>query len=71
MPTIAVASDNPTKTQAALLGFQRMFPTQQFEVAGVAVDSGVSAQPTTEMCSISGVSSVIIVPGSGEALWRT
>lgn len=54
MPTIAVASDNPVKIQAALLGFQRMFPAAQFEVVGVAVDSGVSAQPMTDAETLAG-----------------
>jgi inosine/xanthosine triphosphatase len=45
MKTILVASHNPVKAQAALNGFQRMFPEQTFELRVVTVASGVSAQP--------------------------
>jgi inosine/xanthosine triphosphatase len=44
---IAVASENPVKIQAAANGFRRMFPGEQFEVVGISVPSGVSAQPMT------------------------
>lgn len=54
MTTIAVASDNPVKIQAALLGFQQMFPAAQFDVVGVATDSGVSAQPMTDVETLAG-----------------
>lgn len=45
MKTIVVASTNPVKAQAALNGFQRMFPAEIFDVAPVAAPSGVSNQP--------------------------
>lgn len=45
MPIIVVASKNPVKVQAALGGFQRMFPAQVFQVETVSVASGVSEQP--------------------------
>lgn len=54
MPTIAVASDNPVKVQAALLGFQRMFPAAPFSVVGVATESGVSAQPMSDDETLTG-----------------
>ena len=54
MPTIAVASDNPVKIQAALLGFQRMFPAAQFDIVGVATPSGVSDQPMTDAETLAG-----------------
>ncbi|MEL6719747.1 MAG: inosine/xanthosine triphosphatase [Bacteroidota bacterium] len=45
MKKIIVASKNPVKVQAALKGFQEMFPEDNFEVQGIAVPSGVSDQP--------------------------
>lgn len=45
MKEIVVASENPVKIQAALNGFCRLFPGEAFEVRGVSVPSGVSAQP--------------------------
>ncbi len=45
MPLLVVASTNPVKIQAALAGFQRVYPTQTFDVAGVSAPSGVSDQP--------------------------
>ena len=45
MKKIVVASKNPVKLSAALNGFQRMFPNEEFEVEGVAAESGVSDQP--------------------------
>jgi inosine/xanthosine triphosphatase len=48
MPRIVVASRNPVKIQAALNGFQRMFPNQAFEAQSVLVPSGVSHQPFSD-----------------------
>ncbi len=45
MKKIIVASANPVKIQAALQGFQEMFPDQEFQVEDVSVPSGVSDQP--------------------------
>lgn len=45
MKTIVVASNNPVKTQAALNGFRRMFPGEEFSTTAVDVPSGVSNQP--------------------------
>ena len=45
MPQITVASLNPVKLRAALNAFQQIFPTQSFDVSGVAVPSGVPDQP--------------------------
>jgi inosine/xanthosine triphosphatase len=42
---IIVASTNPVKVNAALLGFQEMFPETEFEAEGVKTASGVSDQP--------------------------
>ncbi len=46
---LVVASTNPVKIQAALAGFQAMFPDQHFQATGVNVPSGVSAQPMTSI----------------------
>jgi inosine/xanthosine triphosphatase len=48
MKTIIVASTNPVKIQAALAGFQAMFPGEIFTVQGVSVPSGVSEQPMSD-----------------------
>jgi inosine/xanthosine triphosphatase len=45
MKTIVVASNNPVKIQAALRGFQRLFPDEAFTAQPVSVPSGVSDQP--------------------------
>lgn len=47
MKTIAIASGNPVKIQAALNGFRRIFPGQEFTPRAVSVPSGVSRQPLT------------------------
>jgi inosine/xanthosine triphosphatase len=48
MPYLIVASHNPVKLQACQAGFALVFPGQACEVAGVAVPSGVAAQPQTD-----------------------
>lgn len=45
MKTILVASQNPVKVQAALGGFQRMFPEEEFILHTLTVTSGVADQP--------------------------
>jgi inosine/xanthosine triphosphatase len=45
---IIVASLNPVKIQATLLGFQRMFPDELIETQGISVVSGVSRQPLSD-----------------------
>lgn len=54
MLKIVVASQNPVKLQAALNGFRSMFADQAFSVEGVAVPSGVSAQPMTSRETLQG-----------------
>src|SRR5262249_15510189 len=44
---IVVASTNPVKIQAALSGFQKLFPRRAFSASGISVPSGVRAQPMT------------------------
>jgi inosine/xanthosine triphosphatase len=48
MPKIVIASKNPVKIQAALNGFQRVFPGQTFEIQSVSVPSAVSIQPMSD-----------------------
>mgnify|MGYP000229959377 CR=1 FL=1 len=54
MLTIVVASSNPVKLHAALNGFQRMFPDQEFRVHGVQVSSGVGCQPMSNAETLQG-----------------
>jgi len=48
MKTIVIASNNPVKVKAVLLGFVRMFPGQDFETVTTLVASNVSDQPITD-----------------------
>jgi inosine/xanthosine triphosphatase len=48
MKTILLASNNPVKVQAALNGFQRMFPEEEFTIRQISVPSGVSVQPFSD-----------------------
>ena len=54
MPRITVASKNPVKLQAARIAFARMFAQDDFEVAGVAVPSGVADQPMSRAETMTG-----------------
>lgn len=54
MKTIVVASTNPVKIQAALTGFERMFPDEAFTVRGAVVTSGVSDQPMSDAETLQG-----------------
>jgi inosine/xanthosine triphosphatase len=54
MQQIIVASTNPVKIQAALTGFQQMFPLDSFIAQGVAAPSGVSVQPMTDEETLQG-----------------
>ena len=45
---ILVASTNPVKIQAALGGFQQMFPHRSFVATGESISSGVSDQPMSD-----------------------
>ena len=56
MALIALASHNPVKAQAALNGFQRMFPGKQFTLQMVAVPSGVRPQPLSSDETLAGAS---------------
>ncbi|SRR5581483_3453149 len=48
MKKIIVASENPVKINAALEGFQAMFPQETFKIEDIAVFSGVSSQPLSD-----------------------
>lgn len=52
--TVVVASHNPVKVEAALRGFQKMFPNQIFQAIPVSVPSGVSDQPMTDKETLDG-----------------
>lgn len=54
MKKIVIASKNPIKINAALSGFQKMFPDEKFEIEGVSVFSGVSDQPKNDSETFSG-----------------
>lgn len=54
MKTIIVASKNPVKIDAALQGFQEMFPEEEFSIEGVDVESGVADQPMTDKETLQG-----------------
>ena len=45
MKKVIIASKNPVKIQAVKNGFEKMFPTQEFEFIGVSVLSNVADQP--------------------------
>ncbi|HBK33918.1 TPA: inositol monophosphatase [Candidatus Uhrbacteria bacterium] len=49
MKKIIIASKNPVKINATLIGFQNMFLQEQFEIEGVSVSSGVSDQPKNDL----------------------
>ena len=54
MKTIALASHNPVKAQAALTGFQRMFPDEQFGLEMTAGELGVRSQPLSSDETLTG-----------------
>lgn len=54
MKKIVIASTNPVKMQAALQGFERMFPEQAFEIHSVSAASGVRAQPLSSQETLQG-----------------
>lgn len=48
MKKIIIASKNPVKTNATLSGFQKMFPSETFEIISVSVSSNVDNQPKND-----------------------
>jgi non-canonical (house-cleaning) NTP pyrophosphatase len=47
MKKIIVASNNPVKIRATLAGFQTMFPSEVFEIAGIRVRSNALRAPSS------------------------
>ncbi len=54
MQKIIVASKNPVKINAVKIGFEKMFPDENFELEGVFVPSNVSDQPISDEETITG-----------------
>ena len=54
MKKIIIASKNPVKINATLNGFQKMFPSEQFEIESISVLSGVSDQPKNDLEAFQG-----------------
>lgn len=52
--TIAVASRNPVKTEAARRGFEKMFASENFITASLSVPSGVPDQPMNDEETLTG-----------------
>lgn len=51
---VVIASTNPVKIEAVKLGFQKMFPDQEFELTGISVSSGVADQPMSNQETFDG-----------------
>lgn len=51
---VVVGSTNPVKKQATINAFEKVFPNEVWEVAGVAVDSEVGKQPMSDEEGITG-----------------
>jgi len=56
MKKIILSSPNPVKMEAALRGFQEMFPAVEFCIEGIQVESGVRDQPLTDTETFQGAS---------------
>jgi inosine/xanthosine triphosphatase len=54
MKKIIVASGNPVKSEAVLLGFQAMFPREEFQTEPLEVSSGVADQPMSDLETMKG-----------------
>ena len=54
MTKIIIASKNPVKIESTRKGFVKMFKDEIFEIEGLSVDSGVSAQPMSEEETLTG-----------------
>lgn len=52
--TIAVGSTNPVKIEAVQAAFELVWPEYEWKATGVAVPSGVPAQPMNDLESITG-----------------
>ena len=56
MKKVIIASKNPVKINATKIGFEKMFPNDNFEFESVSVPSDVSEQPTDEKETMLGAS---------------
>lgn len=70
---IAVGSKNPTKLDAVLAAFKKVFPKISWEVTGVEVASGVADQPMSDKEAIEGATNrakqaLIAVPAAAYAV---
>lgn len=45
MKKLVITSKNPVKREATILGFQKMFPGEKFEIESISVSSDVPDQP--------------------------
>jgi len=54
MKTVIVTSQNPVKFQAARSGFERMFPSEQFQFEMLSSPSGVRDQPFSDVETLAG-----------------
>lgn len=54
MKKVIVASKNPVKINAVKNGFEKMFPSDQFEFFGISVPSGVADQPMSGLETLDG-----------------
>lgn len=48
MKKVVIASTNPVKINATMIGFREVFPNEEFEENGISVSSGVSDQPRSD-----------------------
>jgi len=51
---VVIASKNPVKIEATKVGFEKMFPDQEFNFTGESAPSGVSDQPMTDEDTLTG-----------------
>ena len=56
MKKVIIASKNPVKINATKIGFEKMFPNDNFEFEGISIPSDVSDQPTDEKETMLGAS---------------
>jgi inosine/xanthosine triphosphatase len=60
MKRILVTSTNPVKIEATKIGFDRLFPEEQFECIGMSVPSGVAAQPLCDGETLQGAQNRVL-----------
>lgn len=70
MLIVKVASANPAKIKAVASAFAEVFPDQAMDVQGIAVVSGVAAQPMTSDETLSGAINRVAALANVEADYR-